>query len=146
MTTSIPGGCACGAVRYECGSDPAFSWNCHCRDCQRASGSAYCGVSYVPKSAFSSVGEVCYYEVIAESGNRVSRGFCRTCGSPVFIVAELVPELIGIWAASQDDPNSFQPSVNVWTASATSWGAANSALPSYENAPSSEDMQVILGA
>jgi hypothetical protein len=38
MATSFSGGCACGALRYECEMDPVFSWNCHCRDCQRASG------------------------------------------------------------------------------------------------------------
>jgi hypothetical protein len=35
------GGCMCGAVRYECTATPMFMGNCHCRDCQRASGGTY---------------------------------------------------------------------------------------------------------
>ncbi len=144
MSTPFSGGCACGAIRYECTAEPVFSWNCHCRDCQRASGSAFCPISYVPKAALTSTGQAIYYEVKAESGNAVSRGFCRECGSPLFILADLVPDLIGLWAASRDDPSQFQPAINVWTASGHPWDVLNSALPTCPNAPTEEEMQKIL--
>src|ERR1700730_13605713 len=51
MAQKISGGCACGAIHYECNADPVVMLNCHCRDCQRASGSAYAAVVAVPKSA-----------------------------------------------------------------------------------------------
>src|SRR5688572_31819812 len=40
-TVAIPftGGCACGAIRYECLALPLRMLNCHCRDCQLAGGS-----------------------------------------------------------------------------------------------------------
>jgi hypothetical protein len=44
MAQKISGGCACGAIHYECNADPVVMLNCHCRDCQRASGSAYAAV------------------------------------------------------------------------------------------------------
>ncbi len=146
MSSPFSGGCACGAVRYECTADPVFSWNCHCRDCQRASGSAFCPVSYVPKTALSSTGAVAYYEVQAESGNAVRRGFCPQCGSPVFILAELVPDLIGVWAASRDEPSQFQPAVNVWTARGQPWDELHSVLPTCPKAPTDAEMQQILGS
>ena len=108
MVVPFSGGCACGAIRYECSAHPVFSWNCHCRDCQRASGSAFCPVLYVSKATLTITGKSKYYDVRAESGNQVSRGFCPECGSPVFIQAELVPDLQGLWAASLDDPSQFQ--------------------------------------
>ena len=49
MPTPFFGGCACGAIRYTCAAAPLFALNCHCRDCQRASGSAFCPVLYVPR-------------------------------------------------------------------------------------------------
>lgn len=144
MQTPFSGGCACGAIRYECSADPVFSWICHCRDCQRASGSAFCPVLYVEKAALTILGESHYHEVRAESGNAVSRGFCPRCGSPVFIQAELVPSLQGLWAASLDDPSQFQPSVQVWCGSAQSWDCLSSALPQIAKAPNEQQMQEIL--
>ena len=144
MQVPFSGGCACGAIRYECTTEPAFAWNCHCRDCQRASGSAFCPVLYVPKAALTITGESTYYDVRAESGNLVSRGFCLVCGSPVFIQAELVPSLQGLWASSLDDPSQFQPSVQVWVGSAQPWAYLHPTLPKTEKAPTEEQMQKLL--
>lgn len=52
MTDSFQGGCACGAIRYECASKPIASFNCHCRACQRFTGSAYISGVLVPSAAF----------------------------------------------------------------------------------------------
>src|SRR5215470_15988622 len=142
MQVPFSGGCACGAIRYECAAQPAFS--CHCRDCQRASGSAFCPVLYVPKAALTIIGKSTYYDVKAESGNLVSRGFCPECGSPVFIQAELVPSLQGLWAASLDDPSQFQPSVQVWSGSAQPWDSLHPTLPQTAKAPTEQQMQELL--
>jgi hypothetical protein len=145
MDVSYSGGCACGAVRYECSAEPAFSWNCHCRDCQRASGSAFCPVLYVPRSALTTSGKTTYYDVKAESGNKVSRGFCSQCGSPVFIQAELVPDLQGLWAANLDNPSLFQPQVHVWTDRAQPWDCMTPTLAKIPEAPTVEQFQRLLG-
>ena len=60
MTTRVTGGCMCGAVRYECGADPIAMGNCHCRDCQRATGSAFAAAVLVPTSTVNIRGEVKY--------------------------------------------------------------------------------------
>ena len=41
MAADLEGGCACGAVRYRLASAPMFVHCCHCRDCQRQTGSAF---------------------------------------------------------------------------------------------------------
>jgi len=37
----MDGGCACGQTRYRLRSAPLFVHCCHCRDCQRQTGSAF---------------------------------------------------------------------------------------------------------
>ena len=44
MPASFSGGCACGAIRYECSAAPLMMLNCHCRDCQRENRRRVCPV------------------------------------------------------------------------------------------------------
>jgi hypothetical protein len=37
----LEGGCACRALRYKLTADPLIVYACHCRDCQRLTGSAF---------------------------------------------------------------------------------------------------------
>jgi hypothetical protein len=80
------------------------SWKCHCRDCQRACGSAFYAALYVSQAALKISDEIKYYDVKGESGITVSRGFCPQYGSPVLAKAGRWPEFIALCAASLDDP------------------------------------------
>ena len=53
MPVPFEGGCACGAIRYSCAGKPHYMGNCHCRDCQRATGAAYFPAIVVKTSDFS---------------------------------------------------------------------------------------------
>jgi hypothetical protein len=97
MTFRFTGGCMCGAVRYECETDPIAMGNyCHCRDCQRATGSAFAAAVLVPISAVNISGEVNYYEAIGDSGGIVRRGFCPNCGARLFGKAAASPDGSGV--------------------------------------------------
>ncbi len=75
----------------------------------RASDAGYYPVMYVPRSALKITGPAAiYFDVKAESGRLVQRGTCSSCGSNLFILAELVPGMRGLWADSLDDPSDFQ--------------------------------------
>ena len=144
MDEPYTGSCACGAITYACAAEPAFSWNCHCRDCQRASGTAFCAVLYVPRAALDVQGDATWFEVKAESGRSVSRGFCPTCGSPMFILADLVPDLQGLWAASLDQPARFKPQVDVWASRRQPWDVMAGALGKIAEAPTEEEFHALL--
>jgi len=144
MHLPYTGRCGCGAIHYRGMAEPTFAWLCHCRDCQRASGSDYCAVMYVPRASLVIEGRARYATVTAESGRAVHRGFCADCGSQLFILADLVPELQGVWAGSLDQPGEFAPSVQVWCRSAHSWDALHPTLPRYAVAPTAEEFPSIL--
>jgi hypothetical protein len=137
MATLITGGCMCGAVRYECSAEPMMSANCYCKDCQRSSGGALASVLVVPKEAFKlTKGEPKHYEVTADSGNKVSRGFCTNCGSPILSLLTGMPNVVAIKAGSLDDPASFKPAANVYMASAPAWAPIRTDLRRFEKMPS----------
>jgi hypothetical protein len=129
------GGCMCRAVRYECTGTPLFMGNCHCSDCQRASGGAYNPAIGVPRSAVKITGDVKYYESKAESGNITKRAFCPNCGSRLFSLPPFAPDLIVLSAGSLDDPSIFKPAMDIYTSSAQPWDQMNASLPKFAKMP-----------
>lgn len=135
MATPFTGGCMCGAVRYECSAEPLMSGNCHCRDCQRASGGAFVSALAVPRNALKITGEIKYYDVKGDSGNTVSRGFCPNCGARLFGRPAVASDLIVIMAGSLDDPSWYKPGMDFYTASAQPWDYMNPELPKFSQMP-----------
>jgi hypothetical protein len=119
--SKISGGCACRAIRYQTDADPVVMVNCHCRDCQRSVGTAYAAVMAVPAPALSLVGEPRYFRTVGDAGQAVQRGFCATCGSPVTVKLERLPDIIGLHAGSLDDPRLYKPAMDIFTESAHLW-------------------------
>jgi hypothetical protein len=144
MKTPFTGGCMCGAIRYECSTEPIIMGNCHCRDCQRATGTAFAAAMLVPRNAVTIAGDVKYYDVTGDSGSIVSRGFCPTCGSRLFSKPP-IPELMGIMAGSLDAPSEFQPGMDCYTVSAQPWDYLNPDLPKFDKLPPPDRREQGLG-
>ena len=132
MSVSVPftGGCACGTIRYECSAEPVGVLNCHCRDCQRMSGSASASLLGVATPAFRFThGQPKYHRIPSDSGHAKHYGFCWECCSPVCGKSEGFPDLVVLTAGSLDDPSGFQPQQDLWTSSAQPWEIMNPELP-----------------
>jgi hypothetical protein len=125
----------CGAIRYECSAAPLFTANCHCHDCQRATGSAYASVFFVPRSTVKITGEVKYYESKGDSGNSIRRGFCPTCGSRLFGLPAVMPENMGIMAGSLDNSSEHKPAIDIYTSSAQPWDYMNPEVAKFPKGP-----------
>jgi hypothetical protein len=128
MAHTFTGGCMCGAIRFACSAEPLAAFNCHCRDCQKASGAAFITAIALPSAAVTIAGQPKYYSVKGESGNTMSRGFCSECGSNLFVKTSGRDDAIGIHLASLDDPSRHQPTIDIWTSSAQPWDYMNPAL------------------
>jgi hypothetical protein len=127
--TKLTGGCLCGAIRYECSAQPVWSGNCHCRDCQKLSGGGYTAILFVPDDSVFITGDVQYFDKNGDSGHQVRRGFCPTCGTQIFGKLEVAPGILGIRAGSLDNPELYQPTMDIYTSSANSWDFMNPDLP-----------------
>lgn len=135
MTQKLSGGCACRAIRYDGNVDPVLMLNCHCRDCQQASGSAYAAIVAVPKAAVQMRGDPRYHKIVGAAGKAVERGFCPTCGSQVTVKFERLPDILGLHAGSLDDPSIYRPMMDVFISSAQSWDHMNPNIPKHPHDP-----------
>src|SRR5262249_18717781 len=130
------GRCFCGAIQYLVAAEPITSGICHCRDCQYVSGGAPAYVMLFPRTAFKlTQGTPRVYWSLAETGNRVGRLFCETCGTPMFAENGAHPEFIAIKVGTLNDPSVFKPKGHIWTRSAQPWHVISPALPRWEKDP-----------
>jgi hypothetical protein len=110
--------------------------NCHCRDCQRETGSAYAAVLAVLRATFRvTEGKPKYFDLTADSGRKTTRAFCADCGSPLFGLPGISPDMVTIRVGSLDDPSAFRPGQDIYTASAQPWDYMNPDLPKSPKLP-----------
>lgn len=77
---SMTGGCQCGAVRFRVEGDLGEASICHCRMCQKATGGLFGPFVGAPFEALVwTRGEPRRFQ----SSNKVRRGFCGDCGTPL---------------------------------------------------------------
>jgi hypothetical protein len=137
MPVVLSGRCACGAIRYECGDAPIVELICHCRDCQRASGSSSAPIMFVAADRFEFIsGEPAYHEVTGGSGRQIRRCFCRKCGSPLTAYWPENAALVLIQVGSLDDPSQFKPDQELWMCRADDWHSVLPETTKFEGAPS----------
>jgi hypothetical protein len=104
------GRCLCGAVRYAAASKPIRVTFCHCRFCQRATGSAYMVEPIFEKTKFEiTSGTPAIYTLASTgSGKGVTIHFCAVCGTKLFLAFERFPEIFGVYGGTFDDPDWFE--------------------------------------
>ncbi len=117
----ISGGCLCGAVRYRASAEPMFIGVCHCRDCQKFSGTAFATVVAVPKAAVSVTGTLKTFTKTGDSGQSVHRRFCPECGSGIIDEVALMPDAVMLNVGTLDDPSWVKPVSQIYCDSAQPW-------------------------
>ena len=104
MAETMTGGCACGKVRFtaEIADDEAYL--CHCRMCQRATGSISIAFKNVLKGDVTWDGEPDWYQ----SSPIARRPYCAACGTSLgFAFPD--SEKMDLTVAAFDDPSRFRP-------------------------------------
>lgn len=130
MNASITGGCACGAVRYQSDGKVEFSFHCHCRKCQRATGTGHSAAFALDRRTVDLQGEVRYHQAPADNGAPTYSGFCPTCGSPILSKTSRFPDRLYFHAATLDDPARFEPAFVVYEENALPWDPVPDSLAS----------------
>ena len=132
---NITGGCLCGRVRYTVSAAPVFTGICHCRNCQRFTGSAFELVLGFPREAVQIDGERSVYQDSGDSGRPVHRGFCPNCGSSLTSEVSTMPKLLMILGGTLDDPSAVQPRTELFCASAQPWVSLGGERRKFDRMP-----------
>ena len=125
MTETHTGGCQCGALRYRIEGQLGHAGFCHCRMCQKAFGSLGAPLVSVDPARFRWTRGT---PATFRSSAIVARGFCRDCGTPMFMLEDGYGP-IEIAIGTLDDPNTAAPDHVVGVESKVSWADALSGLP-----------------
>ena len=105
MAEQMSGGCACGKVRYTAGVEPERAYLCHCRMCQRATGSVSIAFVHAKLADIQWDGEPDWYE----SSPIARRPFCSNCGASLGFMFSEDTDKMDLTVASFDDPSPFKP-------------------------------------
>jgi hypothetical protein len=129
------GHCLCGAVSYIINAIPIRMAQCHCKDCQRASGTGHMSLAFFKKDDVAIQGKTASYPSTAESGNINTRHFCPICGSRVYGENSGRPGVVGIAVGCLDKNDWFSAQAVVYTKNRPAWDETSKDVPNFERMP-----------
>lgn len=132
---AIKGHCACGKVSYESSAEPAFTGVCHCKECQRQSGSAFAVVIGVPTAALTVTGELKTYVATADSGKPNVRKFCPNCGSTILSEPDAFAGVSIVRAGTLDDTSWVKPGMQIYCEAMQPWVSLGGDMQSFPKMP-----------
>lgn len=140
VTTS--GGCQCGALRYKIAGTLGSTDICHCRMCQKAFGSWGAVLLRVSFDQFEwTRGKPSTFK----SSAIVDRGFCNSCGTPMFM-KEDGDSFLDLAVGTLDNPNIVKPlQSQIGIESKVLWFDQMHLLPAYstDDDRNAEDLKML---
>ncbi|MCL5778039.1 GFA family protein [Limibaculum sp. FT325] len=114
MPEPLTGRCLCGAVTFEIDRLSEGPVACHCRECQRQSGSAFWTAVTAAREAVRIAGERLGWVRLTQNA---WRGFCRDCGGYLFW-QPVQGDTLDIAAGAIDGIDGMKIEAHIFTAEA----------------------------
>jgi len=122
MSEPLTGACACAETRYQLTSPPMFVHCCHCRDCQRQTGSAFVLNALIEADRVRVLaGEPRPDRMPTESALPHHIFRCARCGVAVWSEYGGRPEVRFVRTGTLDLPDALAPDVHIYTRSKLPW-------------------------
>jgi hypothetical protein len=122
-STSYDGGCTCRAVRYRMTSRPLFVNCCHCRWCQRETGTAFALNALIETDRVEVLeGDFELVDTPSNSGQGQKIARCPKCHIALWShYAGAGDKLRFLRVGTLDEPDRFPPDIHIFTASKQPW-------------------------
>lgn len=117
------GGCTCRAVRYRMTGRPLFVHCCHCRWCQRETGTAFALNALIEADRVVLLqGEVEVIDTPSNSGKGQKISRCPICHIALWSNYAGAGDAIRfVRVGSLDEPDRFPPDIHIFTSSKQPW-------------------------
>ena len=133
MSDSYPieGGCTCHRVRYRMTTKPLFVHCCHCRWCQRETGSAFALNALIESDRVELIGgDPVTVDTPSNSGRGQKIIRCPACHVALWShYAGAGDRLKFIRVGTLDDPDRLPPDIHIFTVSKQPWVVLPSGTP-----------------
>lgn len=125
--------CSCGQLAIVLDGDPHDIIICHCRECQKSTGSAFSVSTYWSNEAIVEIrGESRNYSRLSDAGRKLESHFCPVCGGGPFWYADFLPESVGVGLGHFEESNLPWPTNEYWTVRKHPWTAVVGPIKSHE--------------
>lgn len=129
--TKHRGSCLCGQVQFELGANPGQFGYCHCRACQKASGSAHAANAPIARRHFRVMSGADAIREFESSPGKI-RAFCSGCGSPLYAFLANSPGRLRIRLGLLDTAFKARPKAHTWVAEKAPWDRIADMLPQFD--------------
>jgi hypothetical protein len=131
---NLKGGCACGTIRYELTASPLIVHACHCRDCQRITGSAFVINLWIERNFVKAGPGVKSFRLAGGSGKDHEVFFCESCGTYLWSRYQGAPgDALFVRAGTLDRPDAVTPDVHIFTRSKLPWLPLPDGVPAFKS-------------
>lgn len=135
----MEGGCECGQVRYRVVGEPIFVSCCHCRQCQKLTGSAF---------ALNAWFEADRIELTKGGGDllAVEQGATRCPGCSTLLWAthpQFGENILFLRAGTLDEGERIEPSTHFFVRSKHPWVAIPEGAPTFDTLPGEGDPSLL---
>jgi len=138
------GRCQCGDINYALDGEPLMTYACHCKDCQKRTGSAFSMGTIFPLTALTVSGELSSWERTSDAQETNTRMSCAGCGNIIYGVGSATPTIIKLQTGTLDDTRDISPQAHIWTRSAQHWIKLPSDI--YQHGSQPENLMEIFNA
>jgi hypothetical protein len=130
--------CLCGGVQWEITAEPFNAFNCHCKMCRKAHGSAFCTCWFVKPEELNWLSDT---DTIVHYGSShlLTRSFCGTCGSVVPYLSEHGEDHWAVPGGCHDDGKKSD--CHVFAAHSAPWYDITDDLPRHDDYPDYTGME-----
>lgn len=141
LPVPLRGRCTCGHVDYRIEREPLFVHCCHCRWCQRETGSAFVLNAMVERAFVTADGEPEIVSTPSQSGRGQKVARCPMCRVAVWSHYSGAGDAICfVRAGTLLEPDQLPPDVHIYTESKQPWVQLQADVPAFEQFYSYEDL------